>query len=95
MFARCKKDNQIIDFKARKGAKLSKQKCECGGSYERLSHTPIPVELTDNLRSLGIKMHFVEDDIQFFYPLKNNNDELFFNDWPNRRVIPLPTNKTS
>lgn len=36
MDAKCKNCNQAYDFHAKKGRKLSEQRCKCGGVFERM-----------------------------------------------------------
>lgn len=85
MWTRCTNCNKAFDFRNKRGAKLSNCKCQCGGSFEMLSHFRGEIK---GPHPTNPDYTFTRDGEEYHYGLVNKAGELFVLDIQKRILIP-------
>lgn len=77
MRARCTTCSEVIEFRNKRGAKLSNYTCKCGGKFEIMSFANVT---EDNLPT-GMRLYYGN-------LLKNKAGEVFYWDREKRKAVP-------
>ncbi len=91
MLTRCTTCNNWLSFSNRRGAKLLNCRCNCGGSFEKLTMTQVEGEHPIDPNKGYIHVHGELMGQKYFYAYKNSKGELFEYVRENPKVIPLTT----
>jgi hypothetical protein len=88
MWARCKRCDSVIDFRNKRGNKLSNYKCGCGGGYELLYNCTV---IGINPISPSETYNYPKDGIgNKWYGLKNKSGDVFYYNRAERKAVIIP-----